>query len=314
MSVDDAQLVELAGHHPHKPNVSAAEEAIKDFIGGTIGGIGLVFTGHPFDTLKVRLQTQPFANPMYSGLIDCAKKTAAREGLSGFYKGVLSPLAGQMFLNATQFLAWGQATAMLRKYRGVTAENMSVSDYAFAGVVTGLSCAMVECPIDFFKSQLQVQIFKEKPLFTTVPQAVKWVTKNYGIMGWYQGLSATVVRNMPYRALYFGSYEATRKAVSKEGERREDLSHAKLLLAGGVAGFTQWFFCYPLDVIKSSMQADSPIREQRQYRGYLDCARKLYEQGGPKMFFRGFSACMLRSFPANAACLFLYEKTRELLG
>lgn len=29
--------------------------AVKDIIAGTIGGIGLVFAGHPFDTIKVNI-------------------------------------------------------------------------------------------------------------------------------------------------------------------------------------------------------------------------------------------------------------------
>jgi hypothetical protein len=39
-----------------------------------------------------------------------------------------------------------------------TVEDMSVSDYAVAGVITGFGCALVESPIDFFKSQLQTQV------------------------------------------------------------------------------------------------------------------------------------------------------------
>lgn len=108
----------------------------------------------PFDTMKVRLQTQPMNNPQYTGLIDCVRKTAgacarsssrlrsssrhslvvrvrrSRRGLLWLLQGsVLAPgwtglLAltseaqgwnltcgsrSQMFLNATQFLAWGQS-------------------------------------------------------------------------------------------------------------------------------------------------------------------------------------------------------------
>ncbi len=54
------------------------------------------------DTLKVRLQTQSHTNPTYSGLGDCVRKTWAAEGAKGFYKGVSSPLVGQMFFNAVQ--------------------------------------------------------------------------------------------------------------------------------------------------------------------------------------------------------------------
>ena len=46
--------------------------------------------------MKIRLATQPQAAPLYAGLLDCVRKTWAREGIKGFYAGVLSPIAGQV--------------------------------------------------------------------------------------------------------------------------------------------------------------------------------------------------------------------------
>ena len=37
----------------------------KDVIAGTCGGVSVTLVGHPFDTLKVRLQTQSQAQPLY---------------------------------------------------------------------------------------------------------------------------------------------------------------------------------------------------------------------------------------------------------
>jgi len=288
--------------------------AAKDIAGGTVGGFGLCLVGHPFDTMKIRLQTQPSVNPMYNGLIDCAKKTMAREGLGGFYKGVFSPLCGQMFLNATQFLSWGQSVSLVTMGTDKTTATMTVQDYCMAGVLTAFACGVVESPIDFFKSQLQVQIFNKNPLFKTVPQCVTYILSNYGIRGAYQGVSATIIRNIPFRASYFGTYEFTRSRLASPGEDRNHLHWSKLLFAGGMAGMVQWFISYPLDVIKSSMQSDSPILAQRKYKNWLDCAQKLYADGGVRRFGRGFVPCMLRSFPANATCFFLYEKTMHFLN
>ena len=59
---------------------------LKEFVAGGFGGICLVATGHPLDTIKVRLQTMPKPapgqSPMYAGTFDCAKKTVVREGQS----------------------------------------------------------------------------------------------------------------------------------------------------------------------------------------------------------------------------------------
>ena len=62
------------------------------------------------------------------------------------------------------------------------------------------------------------------------------------------------------------------------------------------------------------MQSDSFVRHERLYSGVVDCARKMYAEGGVPRFFQGLAPCLLRSFPANAACFFAYEKALELLG
>jgi hypothetical protein len=57
-----------------------------------------------------------------------------------------------------------------------TVEDMSVADYAAAGVITGFGCAMVESPIDFFKSQLQTQVLWTLLDVSLIPitECMKW--------------------------------------------------------------------------------------------------------------------------------------------
>ena len=64
------------------------KRTLKNVVSGTVSGIAVCLVGHPFDTLKVRLQTQPVHRPVYTGLIDCFIKTLKWEGIGGLYKGV----------------------------------------------------------------------------------------------------------------------------------------------------------------------------------------------------------------------------------
>jgi solute carrier family 25 carnitine/acylcarnitine transporter 20/29 len=41
---------------------------------------------------------------------------------------------------------------------------------------------------------------------------------------------------------------------------------------------------------------------------------QLNKAEGWRGFWRGFTPCMLRACPANAACFFAYETARSLLG
>lgn len=61
---------------PSTPNATIAQ--IRSFVAGGAGGVCAVVVGHPFDLVKVRLQTA--AQGAYTGAIDVVKKTIAREG------------------------------------------------------------------------------------------------------------------------------------------------------------------------------------------------------------------------------------------
>jgi solute carrier family 25 (mitochondrial carnitine/acylcarnitine transporter), member 20/29 len=66
---------------------------LRSFIAGGVGGVAAVITGHPFDLVKVRLQTAE--KGLYTGAIDVVKKSIARDGLTrGLYAGVTAPLLG----------------------------------------------------------------------------------------------------------------------------------------------------------------------------------------------------------------------------
>lgn len=57
---------------------------LKSFLSGGVGGIGLVLVGHPFDLIKVRLQTA--AKGEYTGALDVFKKALAKDGVRGLYR------------------------------------------------------------------------------------------------------------------------------------------------------------------------------------------------------------------------------------
>lgn len=53
---------------------------LRSLAAGGIGGVCAVVVGHPFDLVKVRLQTAD--KGVYTGAIDVVKRTVAREGLA----------------------------------------------------------------------------------------------------------------------------------------------------------------------------------------------------------------------------------------
>jgi ornithine carrier protein len=71
------------------------QEALQDVVCGSLAGVVGKYIEYPFDTVKVRLQSQPDHLPLqYNGPLDCFKKSLNRDGFFGIYRGISAPLVG----------------------------------------------------------------------------------------------------------------------------------------------------------------------------------------------------------------------------
>jgi ornithine carrier protein len=90
----------------HKTAIGQGEEAIKDIICGSVAGVVGKYIEYPFDTVKVRLQSQPDSLPLrYTGPLDCFKKSLQRDGFLGIYRGISAPLVGAAVETSTLFFS-----------------------------------------------------------------------------------------------------------------------------------------------------------------------------------------------------------------
>lgn len=92
---DKIHLPESAAEAKEEAKValSAGAAQVRSLVAGGFGGVCAVVVGHPFDLVKVRLQTAE--KGVYSSAIDVVRKSVARDGLRrGLYAGVSAPLVG----------------------------------------------------------------------------------------------------------------------------------------------------------------------------------------------------------------------------
>ncbi|KAJ3521687.1 hypothetical protein NM688_g8983 [Phlebia brevispora] len=94
---------------------TSTADSVKSFVAGGVGGIAAVLVGHPFDLTKTRLQTA--APGTYTGAIDVVKKTIARDGATGLYRGVIPPLLGVTPIFAVSFWVCPFVTVLPFAYR-----------------------------------------------------------------------------------------------------------------------------------------------------------------------------------------------------
>lgn len=295
-------------------------DVVKDLTAGTVGGAAQLIVGHPFDTIKVKLQSQPAPlpgqPPKYSGAMDAVRQTVAAEGPRGLYKGMGAPLATVAAFNAVLFTVRGQTEAFLRPESGAP---LTVNQQVVCGAVAGVAVSFLACPTELIKCRLQAQSALASVGSAAV--AVKYagpmdvarhvLKSEGGVRGLFKGLFPTLAREVPGNAAMFGVYEATKQYLAGSTDTSK-LGRGSLIVAGGLAGGTFWLSVYPTDVIKSVIQVDD--YKNPKFSGFADAFRKIIASEGVKGLYKGFGPAMARSVPANAACFLAYEITRSTLG
>jgi hypothetical protein len=89
----------------------------------------------------------------------------------------------------------------------------------------------------------------------------------------------------------------------------------KILLCGGIAGIVTWGSIFPLDMVKTRLQAQtmhehslaqiatesqSLLRQPRATLNSYQMAREVYRAEGLGAFYRGLGICSIRAFIVNA--------------
>lgn len=67
-----------------------------------------------------------------------------------------------MFFRATLFSAFGASKRWLATNADGSERALTSADFFKAGFITGAAAAFAESPIDFYKSQIQVQILRTR--------------------------------------------------------------------------------------------------------------------------------------------------------
>jgi hypothetical protein len=263
--------------------------------GGTAGAIGIAI-GNPFDVIKVRMQTMP---DKYHSAIECARHIIKSDGMKGFFRGVTSPLVAQFIMNSIIFTTNSVVMRILEADRARHSPGKPLN-VLIAGCAGGLTSCLILVPTDVVKCSLQVETALIRSYESPI-QCAYSILHNEGIGGLYKGFATTALREIPAFGIYFSCYNYFLKIGTQPKQKPSTIT---ILTAGGLAGCLSWLSVYPVDVVKSNIQAFSIVGHEK---GFVNTASSLYRKHGWKIFTRGLGVTMLRAFPVNAAVFYFYE-------
>jgi solute carrier family 25 carnitine/acylcarnitine transporter 20/29 len=282
---------------------------LKDFTAGQFAGMAQVLVGHPLDTIKVVLQTQPNP-PIYKSATDCARAILKSDGPSGFFKGMLSPLFVVGVQNAMLFAFYGASQKAILGAKRITEAQMSFVDTFTCGAVAGVACAPLTGPMELVKSQLQVQRGRGDNYMGTF-KYTQHLVKTHGIAVLTRGLGATVVREAPAYGMFYGVYFTAKRKLS--AAYPDASSFAIQIPSACLAGLGYWGSCFPIDVAKSKMQCE-PLGKPFRYTNVFSTMQQIVAQEGAGGLFKGIGPCFVRAFPAAIATFVTYEVVLKALN
>ena len=329
-----------------------------DFWAGYISGAASILIGNPLDLAKVRLQAGgPLSKPT-----DASSASAGPRGThtvaqalfrrtAALATGSAAPVLGYGALNALLFVSYRQAELFLTPSGPDSNGNPRPASPTagttwLAGAVAGMATWIVSAPTELIKCRAQLAA-QAVPRVGAAPTPspssytiAKEVWRTEGVRGFFLGGTVTALRDSIGYGFYFWSYmlatDAWKQWSSKSGGENEPASSsaAAVLMCGGLAGIVTWASVFPLDMIKTRVQAQallpptgstaphaepllgpagasalSPARLST-----LEVTRLAYREGGLGVFFRGLGVCSVRAFVVNAVQWAVYEWIMREMG
>jgi solute carrier family 25 (mitochondrial carnitine/acylcarnitine transporter), member 20/29 len=313
-------------------------------LAGAGAGLASTVAGHPFDTIKVRLQTQGVGSErLYRNALDCGLQMARSEGVLSLFKGMSTPLVARGFMNAICFYSYNRAILLLHPPTAVhhadaasgsrmsaTAQQARAPFHSvfLAGALAGVATTFITAPSELVKIRLQLEgrpaaaISGEQlargasrvsatavlPPFSGPLSGTLALMRREGVLSLYSGAYATACREFAAVGGFFFTIEVMRRASADHfPDASPSLSAVLSMTGGAAAGMAGWSFCYPLDVWKSRLQEGGARPSFFRF-----CAARI-RHGGLLSMYSGLGPTLLRAVPVNAAKFFTFDLLLRIL-
>ncbi|KAI1781173.1 mitochondrial carrier domain-containing protein [Hypoxylon cercidicola] len=289
-------------------------------------------TAFPLDSVKTRMQTYP-----YAGALDCVRVTYKSEGIRGFFRGVLAPLASVTLVRTISFSIYQRSKYVysdwMKKHlnfcplehvnkTGALPNFGTIACFGAAGATAGSGITFIACPFELTKLSAQVSVlmanqknadphkqaialsYHNKGTFKTLANIVK----HRGFGGMYTGLNLHLLRDTLGTGIYFATYESSKQILTTFSGKDAHKNPIAVLAAGALCGIVSWALIYPIDSVKSIYQRNALMYSKGQKVPVPKIAffrRDMY---------RGLGVSMGRSAAVNAVFFSAFEFLKKRIN
>jgi len=156
-------------------------------------------------------------------------------------------------------------------------------DFMLGGVAAAVS-KTIAAPIERIKLLLQNQgesaAAKAAGEYKGIMDCLVRIPKEQGVMSFWRGNAANVVRYFPTQALNFMFKDKYKRMFKVAKTAPFHMRLGSNVAAGGAAGATSLLFVYPLDFARTRLAVDVGSGSAREFNGLFDTVIKTVKTGG----------------------------------
>ncbi|XP_052803428.1 probable mitochondrial glutathione transporter SLC25A40 [Mya arenaria] len=259
----------------------------------------------PMEELRKHLKQNWYKRPgNFNGTMDALVKITRNEGITSLWSGLPPTLVMAVPATVVYFTTYEQ----IKWHLGYSYGSQS-SDWwkpLMAGGSARVFAVSVISPLEFIRTKMQ----SEQLTYVRVWEAVKATVSQNGPLSMWRGLGATLLRDVPFSVLYWGSYE-TMKSHVLANQGRPQLTFLESFTAGGLAASVAGVLTLPFDVIKTHRQIELGEvvfgKGKKEVTSTWRLIHNLYQNQGLNAIFSGLTPRIMKVAPACAIMISTYE-------
>ncbi|KAL9105290.1 MAG: hypothetical protein Q9227_009505 [Pyrenula ochraceoflavens] len=307
--------------------------------GGLAGMISRTATA-PLDRLKVYLIAQTSnkkaaldaaksgsaleaASHLGKPLIDATKDLWAAGGIRNLFAGNGLNVVKVMPESAIKFGAYEASKRALAKIEGHNDPRHLHSWSQFlAGGIGGVVSQCVVYPLDTLKFRMQCETVSGGIRGNAlIAQTAQKMWSSTGFRAYYRGLPMGLAGMFPYSAIDLFVFENLKNLILGRRAKanrchEEDVKLNNIetgcigMFSGGVSATT----VYPMNLIRTRLQAQGTVLHPPVYGGIWDVTKKTIQNEGLRGLFKGATPNLLKVAPAVSISYIVYENSKRLMG
>ncbi|TKY87201.1 hypothetical protein EX895_003878 [Sporisorium graminicola] len=259
---------------------------------GAVSGFASCVLLQPFDLLKTRLQqldhtkpaaSLPIAAPQYASrtarLVAITKDIVRTQGYQGLWRGTTPtvirnvPGVALYFYSVSHLrhvasqrqIPWISVAVNPNDTAASTGSStlakLSTTGNLLTGAVARVTVGFLLSPVTVVKARFESSNFSASTERTLL-SSMREIHARSGFRGFFQGFTATALRDAPYAGLYLALYEACKTNLSALSHSVDGgLGTGNWMVVSGsglLAGTLATLLTHPFDIIKTRMQTTPP--------------------------------------------------------